>query len=135
MFGASFRRRSAGGERGSAVVDFVFVMLLLLPLFFGILQLALVLHVRNTLASAASEGARYGATLDRDPADGAAYTRSQIKAALAPRYAERVTASAASVGGVPGVVVRVEARVPALGLGAIGIRLSVAGHAVDEEAP
>lgn len=135
MFGASRRRRPVGGERGSAVVDFVFVMVVLLPLFFGIVQLALVLHVRNTLASAASEGARYGATLDRDPADGAAYTRRQIRAALAPRYAEQVTATAANVGGAPGVVVRVEARVPALGLGAIGIRLSVAGHAVDEEAP
>ncbi len=46
------------------------VLLVLVPLFLGILQVALVLHVRNTLASAASEGARYGATADRGPADG-----------------------------------------------------------------
>ena len=46
------------GERGAAVVDFVLVLLVLLPLVIGILQLALVLHVRNTLASAAAEGAR-----------------------------------------------------------------------------
>ena len=39
---------------------------------------ALVLLVRNTLAAAASEGARYAATLDRGPADGAARTRAQI---------------------------------------------------------
>ena len=50
-------------ERGSAVVDFVFVLVLLLPLVFGILQLALVMHVRNTLAAAAAEGARAGAVL------------------------------------------------------------------------
>ena len=41
------------------------------------------LFVRNTLTAAASEGARYAATLDRGPADGAARTRSQISGALA----------------------------------------------------
>ena len=47
-------RRARAHERGAAVVDFVLVLLVLLPLVLGILQLALVLHVRNTLASAAS---------------------------------------------------------------------------------
>ena len=61
-------------QRGSAVVDFVLVLVVLVPIFLGILQVALVLLVRNTLASAASEGARYAATLDRGPADGAART-------------------------------------------------------------
>ncbi len=125
--------RTRGGQRGSAVVDFVLVMLILVPLFLGILQVALVLHVRNTLASAASDGARYGATADRGPADAAARTREQIGTALSPRYADRVTARPASVGGAPGIEVRVEADVPALGLGGFGIHLSVAGHAVEEE--
>ena len=40
------RRRP--GERGSAVVDFVLVLVVLVPLFLGILQVALVLLVRNT---------------------------------------------------------------------------------------
>lgn len=127
------RRRASGGQRGSAVVDFVLVMLILVPLFLGILQVALVLHVRNTLASAASEGARYGATADRGPADAAARTRDQIRTALSPQYADQVTARPASVGGAPGIEVRVEADVPALGLGGLGIHLSVAGHAVEEE--
>jgi hypothetical protein len=109
-------------------------MLILVPLFLGIMQVALVLHVRNTLASAASEGARYGATADRGPADAAARTREQIRTALNPRYADHVVARPASVGGVPGIEVRVEADVPALGLGAFEVHLSVAGHAV-EEAP
>ena len=34
----------------------------LVPLFLGVLQVGLVLHVRNTLTAAASEGARYAAT-------------------------------------------------------------------------
>lgn len=125
------RRRP--GERGSAVVDFVLVLVVLLPLFLGILQVALVLHVRNTLVAAASEGARYGATADRGPADAVARTREQIAGAVSGRYAEDVIARPASVGGAPGIEVRVEATVPALGLGGPGVRLSVVGHAVEEQ--
>lgn len=120
-------------ERGSAVVDFVLVLVVLLPLFLGILQLALVLHVRNTLVAAASEGARYGATADRGPADAVARTREQIRSGISARYADHVTAGPASVGGQPGIEVRVEADVPALGLGGAAIHLSVSGHAVEEQ--
>ena len=76
-------RRSS--QRGAAIVDFVLVLVVLVPVFLGILQVALVLFVRNTLTAAASEGARYAATLDRGPAEGAARTRSQIEGALAGR--------------------------------------------------
>src|SRR6185436_13178471 len=104
-------------RRGSAVVDFVLVLAVLVPLFLGILQLALVLLVRNTLAAAASEGARYAATLDRIPADGAARTRAQIEGALAARFAEDVRAGPVLVQGAPGVEVVVHVVVPALGIG------------------
>jgi len=69
-------------ERGAAVVDFVLVLVVLVPLVLGILQVALVMQVRNTLAAVASEGARVAATADRGPA-------------------EAMTASHASVGQVP----------------------------------
>lgn len=123
------------GERGSAVVDFVLVLLVLVPIFLGILQVALVLLVRNTLASAASEGARYAATLGRGPADGAARTRSQIDGAISGRFAQDVEARSAVVDGAPGVEVVVHATVPALGIGGPGIELTVTGHAVEEQRP
>ena len=123
------------GERGSAVVDFVLVIVVLVPVVLGILQVALVMHVRNTLASAASEGARYGATLDRSPADGAARTRSQIDGAISGRFADDVDAHAAVVDGAPGVEVVVHPTVPALGIGGPGISLTVTGHAVEEQRP
>jgi Flp pilus assembly protein TadG len=123
------------GERGSAVVDFVLVLVVLVPIFLGILQVALVLLVRNTLASAASEGARYAATLDRGPADGAARTRSQIDGAISGRFAQDVDAQPAMVNGAPGVEVVVHATVPALGIGGPGIELVVTGHAVEEQRP
>lgn len=127
--------RHGRGERGSAVVDFVLVLVVLVPVFLGILQVALVLLVRNTLASAASEGARYAATLDRGPADGAARTRDQIDGAISGRFAQDVSAQQASVDGAPGVEVTVRAVVPALGIGGPGIALEVTGHAVEEQPP
>lgn len=122
-------------ERGSAVVDFVLVLVVLVPVVLGVLQVALVMHVRNTLASAASEGARYGATLDRTPADGATRTRSQIDGAISGRFADDVEARSATVDGAPGVEVVVHATVPALGIGGPGVALTVTGHAVEEQRP
>jgi Flp pilus assembly protein TadG len=128
-------RSPVRGQRGSAVVDFVLVLVVLVPLFLGIAQVALVLHVRNTLASAASEGARYAATYDRGPEDGAARTRATVAAVLSPRFATQVAAGETTVDGFPGVVVQVRARVPALGLWGPAVELSVDGHAVEETVP
>ena len=120
-------------DRGSAVVDFVLVMLVLTPLILGILHLALVLHVRNTLTSAASEGARYAATLDRAPADGVAKARSEIGSALAGSFAREVTAVSVSVSGAPGVRVTVRAEVPPLGLWGPAMTVIASGHAIEED--
>lgn len=51
------------GEAGAAVVEFVLVGALLLFVAFGVIQVALVLHARNVLASDAAEGARHAASL------------------------------------------------------------------------
>lgn len=119
-------------ERGAAVVDFVLVLVVLVPLLLGILQLALVLHVRNTLASAATEGARYAAAQGRGPGDGAARTREQIEGAVSGDFAEDVSVRRVLVGGVWTIEVVVRAKVPALGLGGPGVEVEVAGHAVQE---
>ena len=119
-------------ERGAAVVDFVLVLVVLVPLVLGILQVALVMQVRNTLAAAASEGARVAATADRGPADGVATTREQIDDAIASRYADDVTVRPVSMDGAPGVEITVRARVPALGIGGPAIEVEVTGRAVEE---
>ncbi len=125
----------ARSERGAAVVDFVLVTVVLVPLVLGIAQVGLVLHVRNTLTAAASEGARLAATADHDPADGAALTRSRVSGVLAGEYAGDVSAAQTTVDGYPGVVVRVRAEVPALGLFGPSVSLEVDGHAVEEQPP
>lgn len=128
------RTPTAVAQRGAAVVDFVLVVVVLAPLVVGLMQVALVLHVRATAAAAASDGARYAATADRSPADGVARTRSQIDDAISGRFAQDVRAEQATVDGLPGVVITVTVEVPALGIGGPGVRFSVSGRAV-EEAP
>ncbi len=127
-------RRRDRSTYGAAIVDFVLVLTILVPLFLGVLQVGLVLMVRNTLASAAAEGARYAAALDRDLADGEARTRAQIDGAISGRFADDVRATTVAIDGQPTVRVTVRATVPALGLGGPGVAVSVQGHAV-EEAP
>jgi Flp pilus assembly protein TadG len=121
--------------RGAAVVDFVLVLVVLVPLVLVVLQLGLVLHVRNTLTAAASEGARYAATVDRPAEAGTARTRQQIKGALAARFARDVAVREVLVDGVPGIEVVVTADVPPLGLWGPAVRLDVSGHAVEESVP
>jgi Flp pilus assembly protein TadG len=120
------------GDRGSAVVDFVLVVVVLVPLFLGILQVGLVLMVRNTLASAAAEGARHAATVDHTPADGVARTRQQIDGAISGRFAQDVRVERVLVDGAPAIRVTVHAEIPALGLGGPAIALDVTGHAIEE---
>jgi hypothetical protein len=120
-------------DRGAAVVDFVLVLVILVPLVLGIMQLALVLHVRNTLASAASEGARYAAAQGRGEADGEARTREQIEGAVSGEYADDIDVRRVVVGGVPTIEVVVHAEVPALGLGGPAVEVEVVGHAVQEQ--
>ncbi|WP_268788557.1 TadE/TadG family type IV pilus assembly protein [Nocardioides sp. Soil805] len=122
------------GERGSAVVDFVMLLVVLLPLFIGLLQLALVLHVRNTLSSAAAEGARSAAVAGATPQDGVDTAREQIVGALSPEYAQAIRVEPVAIGGAPAYELTIDARVPTLGLGGIAIEFSVSGNAVREEA-
>ena len=115
------------------MVDFVLVLLLLLPLVMGVLQLALVLHVRNTLASAASEGARYAAVAGSSPQLGEAKIREQVGAALSADFARDVVVRPAEVGGAPGYEAVIVADVPVLGLGGPAVQVRVTGQAVAEE--
>ncbi len=115
-------------ERGSAVAEFTMVAGLLVALVLSVIQLSLALHVRATLADAASEGARHASLVGADAAAGVVRTRELITAALGPGYAERVSASTATVAGLETIEIRVAAPLPVLGL--VGpVALEVTGHA------
>ena len=102
-------------ESGSAVADFAMVSGLLCLLFLAVFQLGLALHIRNTLISCASEGARYGARANATPQDGVVRARQLIRASLADRYADNVTATTTTVDGIQVMQVRIQAPLPVLG--------------------
>lgn len=102
-------------------------------LFLGVVQLTVVLHVRNTLTDCASEGARYGAFGDRTPSDGARRTQELIGLSLSPRYAESVSAGLTTTAdGVEVVEVTVQAPLPVIGLLGVGRSVVVTGHGAVE---
>jgi len=123
------------GDRGAAIVDFALIGAFLTLLFVAVLQLALVLHVRNTLIDCAGEGARFGALADRSPQAGVARTRVLIRAELNARYAEQVSGRSARVDGLDTVEIRVQAPIPLIGLIGRTRMLSVTGHALAEPQP
>jgi Flp pilus assembly protein TadG len=127
--GALRRRRS---ERGSAIVDFVMILVVLLPLFAALLQLSLVLHVRNTLSSAAAEGARRAAVVGATPEDGTRKAAEQIVGTLNEKYAQEIHIERTTVGGAPAYEVIITGSVPALGLGGPAIEIEVSGNAIIE---
>lgn len=98
-------------------------------LFIAIVQLTLVLHVRNTLIDAASSGARYGTLADRSPADAAARTSSLIAGAINSAYAQDVSVSQVKRGGTVVLQVTVRAPIPVIGLIGPSGTMEVTGNA------
>lgn len=120
-------------ERGNAVVGFSLVAPLLLAVTIAVLQLALTMHVRTVLVSAASEGARAQARVGAAPGAGEARARALAARTLAADLVEDVIVRRERVSGVVLAAVRIRARMPLLGLLA-PIEMSVEGHAIEEPA-
>ncbi|HZW41469.1 MAG TPA: TadE/TadG family type IV pilus assembly protein [Agromyces sp.] len=122
----------AHDDRGSAVAEFTLVGILLTVLALAVVQLALALHVRNTVLDAAAEGARYAALAGSTDGDGIARTRDLIGAAISSDYARDISASRSTVAGVPVVALTVRATLPVIGLLGFERGLEVTGHAAVE---
>ncbi len=124
-------------ERGSAVVDFVFVSVLIVALLLAVLQVAVYVHVRNVVTASAQEGARYAANADVASDQGAARTVDIVSRATSSRTARGLACSSGEEAepgsGLTLVVVRCSGSVPSL-LPALGnlLPLSVTGRSVKE---
>ncbi|MFM9920038.1 TadE/TadG family type IV pilus assembly protein [Lacisediminihabitans sp. H27-G8] len=131
-----YRLRSlARNEAGSAVAEFVMVGALLTVLTLSVMQLALALHIRNTVLDAASEGARFAALADSSLGEGAARSRDLISSAIGPGYATDVTAGYGRYLGHSAAIVTVRAPLPLIGLFGLDGGLEVSGHAAVETIP
>lgn len=122
---------SCTSERGSATAEFTMIASLLLALCLAVVQVAGMIHVRNTLVDAASTGARFGALHDRTADEGLARTRELIGTSVSGRYAEDVSYDYRDVAEGRTLRVTVRARYPVLGvLGGVG-ELEVSGSAYE----
>jgi Flp pilus assembly protein TadG len=139
---ASWRAEGGGGvlpgERGSAVVDFVLVSLLIVALLLSVLQVAVYVHVRNVVVASAQEGARSAANAAVDSAFGAARTVQVVARATSVRTAEGLSCTSAEEPDPTGltlVVVHCSGAVPSL-LATLGdlLPVEVTGRAVKEAA-
>ncbi|GAA4331216.1 hypothetical protein GCM10023162_36340 [Klenkia terrae] len=130
--------RTQDRERGSAVVDFALVSVLVVVLLLAVLQVAVYVHVRNVATSSAQEGARYAAGADVPTGAGAPRALEIIGSATSAGTAAGLTCTSdqeVDGTGLVLVVVRCSGAVPSL-LAALGdlLPLEVTGRAV-EEAP
>ncbi len=120
-------------DSGAAVVDFVMVGGLLTLIFISIIQLTLVLHVRNTLIDAAASGARYGTLADRTPADAEGRTETLIRGSISGSFAQDISVAQDNAFGVPTLRVTVRAPLPVIGLFGPSNVMEVTGHAALQE--
>ncbi|WP_307497501.1 TadE family protein [Arthrobacter woluwensis] len=111
------------------MVDFVLVSGLLTLVFLGVLQLTLILHVRNSLIDAASSGARYGALADRSPEDAVSRAKDLISGSVGQGFAQDISVAESREGEVRLITVTVRAPFPVLGLLGPDKALEVCGHA------
>ena len=114
-------------------MEFVLVTPLLMALALGVLQIALALHVRATLTSAAAQGARAAALAGADPGSGVRRARYLLSQNIAASVVTGVTARRTTVDGLPVIAVQIDANLPVIGLlGPSG--MTVVGHALVEQA-
>lgn len=124
------------GEGGAAVVEFVLVAVLVVALFLVVLQVGIVLHVRNVLVAAAQDGARHDANADVvDLTEGQAVAERAVSTALSARTAAGVRVQPPELvpvgNGLQAVELTIDASVPLVSAFP-GLHLRVRGHALRE---
>lgn len=125
------RRGRSRDDAGSAVVEFVAVVPLLLLVVLGVVQVGLALFVRSTVTSAATEGARVAALAGGDPAVARARIQASLASTLASGVVDSVSVRRTHADGLAVLDVEVRATLPLVGL--LGpTALVVHGHALQE---
>lgn len=117
--------------RGSAIVEFVLVVPLVLLIFAAVCQIAFASYVRSTLVACAAEGARSGAQADADRTVAVRQTKTAIANSVAADAVDNVVATTQRADGAPVMGVTITARLPLFGL--LGpATMEVSGHALLE---
>ncbi|HJQ02052.1 MAG TPA: TadE/TadG family type IV pilus assembly protein [Jatrophihabitans sp.] len=83
-------RRRLVEDRGSSVIEFSMISVLLVLLLFAVLQVAALFYVRSVTAAAAADGARYAANADVDPAAGGPRASMLIAHGIGSRMSDQL---------------------------------------------
>lgn len=105
------------GERGSAVVEFSMISVLLAAIFFVVLQVGIYLYQRSIIASTTLAAARYAANANVPTEHGSVRAHELLNDALSDSAAAGITCVASEEvgeGGLLLVVVRCDGSVPSL---------------------
>ena len=95
----------------------------------AIVQLTLVLHVRNTLTDAAASAARYGSLGDRGAEDAERRAAELVTMAVGEEFASDISAGEVTLLGTRVLEVRVRSPLPLVGLAGPPGLVTVTGHA------
>ena len=122
--------------QGSAVLESIFALLLLLILVLGAIQVTFVLYARNVVAASAHEGARAAVELGRNAND-ARIVASDVVRSSAGGLVEQmqVAVSVQSVGDLSIVRVRVIGRLKSFGVVPVRIPVNSVATSIRREAP
>lgn len=122
-------------DAGAAVVEFALVSVLLIFLFLGIVQVALLMHVRDVLVADAAEGARYAANRGVGLAGGVDRCEQFVYESLSAALVGPTTCQARWALGADGLrlaEMTVDAEVPLTVLPFGHVHLAVLGRAIAE---
>ena len=118
-------------ERGSAPIQFVVALPVLVLISLAVIQMVIVLHIRATLTSAATEGARSAALSGATPARGVQRIRSALAGDIASSAVDSIVIRPQTISGSRVLEATISAHVPFVGM--IGTaKLLIRGHALLE---
>ncbi|WGH90952.1 pilus assembly protein [Auritidibacter ignavus] len=123
---------SLRGERGSAVAESTMIIAVIAVLMVSIMQLAVIIHTRNTMIDAASAGARYAGLADKSVSDGVERAETLLTESIPGASQAQVSAQVSAVPGGDGaelITITVEHGIPMVGFVAAPVTWEVSGHA------
>ena len=128
--------RVQSAQGGSALLESIFALLLLLVLVLGAIQVAFVLYARNVVGASAHEGARAAVELGRN-ADDARTVASEVVRSSVGGLVEQmeVVVSVQTVGDLSVVRVRVTGRLKSFGVVPIRMPVGSVATSIRREAP
>ena len=126
------------GDRGSAVVEFSLMSVLLVMLLFAVLQVAALFYVRSVAAAAAADGARYAANAGVSAQAGGERASALLGRALSRGMARELPCAGALVADADSGLITTEVRCTGtirsvfLPLGAL-VRVDVSGQSLKDD--